>query len=334
MNKSHNEKIFSETVLKEDSTVAGLEKELDPIDHLEIMRKFEEDIFSIKSYERDALLFKDALGERKKGFIDKLSEANKIHLVNILFGLEELMLRNKIAEKNKIRTEDMKIEDAKLQQEIAYFIGDNEKDFKLLGNFWDEYEKIFENNGDKTSNTLKHGILAPIALKNILESKYNGKDKKRLEFIYSTPEDDVKKSIDMIAIDNKNKLNLLIQVKGDALSREELEEMVKRVASFKSNNQVNKDKEKMELVTIINERDFSGRDTSIGKKLNDFNAGCSKYFAEHEKTLKESGAKTVGIYIYVPSVVGGEVWIDLNGHPNKKLSNLISGMLDLKMGIA
>ncbi|MEK7070317.1 MAG: hypothetical protein AAB966_00765, partial [Patescibacteria group bacterium] len=145
-----------------------------------------------------------------------------------------------------------------------------------------------------------------------------------------TPEDDVKKSIDMIAVDNEKRINMLIQVKGDAMNKRELKEMVE--SKIKSDAKINGEREEKELIYIIPENKFSRIDTSIkDNKINEFSGGCANYMDEQGKTLKEDGFKTIGIYIYVPSLVDGERWIEINGQPHPKLTKLISDLLDLKM---
>ena len=54
---------------------------------------------------------------------------------------------------------------------------------------------------------------------------------------------------------------------------------------------------------------------------------CSPRAAE----LEEGGFKTIGVYIYVPSMVDGERWIEINGQPHPKLTKLISDLLDIKL---
>lgn len=329
---------------------AGIILEDEPIENLDsasypnLLRKIEDEIVSLREERgKDDEDYRAKILSRKEEFSAKLKEPNRIHLANILFGTEELILRDKMAQKNGKKVESMKIEDVKFQQEMAFFIEDNKKDFNLLKNYWDLYEDIFTVENNKTivrGETLKHGILAPIALKNILDSKYNkNKDDKkesRMDFIYSTPKDDVKRSIDMIVIDKESKINMLIQVKGDAMNRRELEEMVKLKIKSNGNGKTNGSGEEKDLIYILPENKFSKRDTSIkDEKINEFNGGCADYMDEHGEILKEEGFKTIGVYIYVPSVVDGERWIEINGQPHPKLEKLISGLLDLKLaGIA
>lgn len=325
---------------------AGILLEDEPIENLDsvsypnLLRKIEEEIISLREERgEDDEDYRAKILSRKEEFSAKLKEPNRIHLANILFGTEELILRDKTAQENGKKSESVKIEDVKFQQEVAYFIENNKDDFNLLEDYWDLYDDLFKVENNKTivrGETLKHGILAPIALKNILDSKYNkNKDDKkesRMDFIYSTPKDDVKRSIDMIVIDKESKINMLIQVKGDAMNRRELEEMVKLKIKSNGNGKTNGSGEEKDLIYIIPENKFSKRDTSIkDEKINEFNGGCADYLDEHGKILKEEGFKTIGVYIYVPSVVDGERWIEINGQPHPKLEKLISGLLDLKL---
>lgn len=313
-------------------------EDLDSVTYPLFLHKIEKEIISLREDRggSDEAYHKQILS-RKREFLEKLKDENRIHLANILFGAEESILRDEIEKKNGKRTKSMIIEDVKLQQEMAYFITNNEKDLNLLEDYWYLYDEIFKINGKDTideGEKLKHGVLAPIALKNILDNKYNnGGMKKRMEIIYSTAEDDAMNSIDMIAVDNEKKINLLIQVKGDAMSLKELDKITK---PKKSNGDSNNKEESKDLIYIFNEKDFADDDTSIkekngGDKLNKFNRGCASYIKEHGDILKEKGFKTLGVYIYVPSVVEKEPMIDINGQPNEKLDKFISKFLDLKI---
>lgn len=322
---------------------AGILLEDEPIENLDsvsypnLLSKIEEEIISLREEREDSDEdYRAKILSRKEEFLGKLKDPNRIHLAGILFGIEELILRDKMAQKNGKRVESMKIEDVKFQQETAFFIKNNKNDFILLEYYWNLYDNLFKVENNKTiarGETLKHGILAPIALKNILEDKYNkGKEGSRMDFIYTTPEDDVRKSIDMIAIDKKSKINMLIQVKGDVMNREELEGMVKPKIKSGGNGKTNGSGEEKDLIYIIPESKFSKLDTSIeDKKIREFNGGCATYMNERSKIMKEDEFKTLGIYIYVPSMVGGEKWIEINGQPHPKLAKLISGLLDLKL---
>lgn len=323
-------------ILLEDEPIENL----DSISYPNLLRKIEEEIISLREERgEDNEDYRAKILSRKEVFLEKLKDENRIHLANILFGAEELILRDKMAQKNGKKAESVKIEDVKFQQEAAYFIENNEDDFNLLEDYWDLYDELFKVENNKTivrGETLKHGILAPIALKNILDNKYNkNKDDKkesRMDFIYSTPKDDIKRSIDMIAIDKERKINMLIQVKGDAMNRKELEETVKLKIKSNGNGKIDGSGEEKDLIYIIPENKFSKRDTSItDEKINEFNGGCADYMDEYGKILKEEEFKTLGIYIYVPSMVGGEKWIEINGQPHPKLAKLISGLLDLKL---
>lgn len=320
-------------ILLEDGQIENL----DSVSYPNLLRKIEEEIMSLRgergSNDEDYLT---KILSRKEEFLGRLTDMNRIHLAGILFGTEELILRDKVATRNGKKNGSARIEDVKFQQEVAYFIEENEKDFSLLEDYWDLYDNLFKAEKNKTivrGETLKHGILAPIALKNILDVKYNkGKKGSRMDFTYSVPEDDVRKSIDMIAIDKESKINMLIQVKGDAMNREELEGMVKPKIKSGGNGKINGSEEEKDLIYIIPENKFSKRDTSIkDEKINEFNGGCADYMDEHGKILKEEGFKTVGIYIYVPSMVNGERWIEINGQPHPKLTKLISDLLDIKL---
>lgn len=267
---------------------AGILLEDEPIENLDsvsypnLLRKIEEEIISLREERgEDDEDYRAKILSRKEEFLKKLTDPNRVNLANILFGAEELILRDKTARENGKKAENVKLEDVKFQQEVAYFIENNEDDFNLLEDYWDLYDELFKVEKNKTivrGETLKHGILAPIALKNILNDKYNknNDDKKesRIDLIYSTPKDDVKRSIDMIAIDKEGKINMLIQVKGDAMNRKELEEMVKPKIKSNDNGKVGGSGEEKDLIYIIPENKFSKRDTSIkDEKINEFNGG-------------------------------------------------------------
>lgn len=323
-------------ILEEEPKKSDFEN-FDSIPYPLLIHKIEKEIMSLREEsggsDED---YREKILSRKEEFLEKLKDENRIHLANILFGAEELILRDKIENKNGKRTVSMIIEDVKFQQEMAYFVTGNENDSNLLEDYWDLYDDLFKVNGNDTvakGEKIKHGVLAPIALRNILDKKYN-KDQtnNRLDIIYSTPEDDAMKSIDMIAVDNERKINLLIQVKGDAMSWGELDERVK--LKIKSNGGVNNKEENKDLIYIFNEKDFADDDTSIkekGEKLNKFNSGCAGYMKEHGEILREKGFKTLGVFIYIPSVVEGQPMIGVNGEPDEKLDDFISQFLDLKI---
>lgn len=325
-------------VLEEEPKKSDFEN-FDSIPYPLLIHKIEKEIMSLREERGESDEdYREKILSRKEEFLEKLKDENRIHLANILFGAEELILRDKIENKNGKRTISMIIEDVKFQQEMAYFVTDNENDSNLLEDYWDLYDDLFKVNGKDTvakGGKIKHGVLAPIALKNILDKKYN-KDKieKRLDIIYSTPEDDAIRSIDMIAVDNERKINLLIQVKGDAMSLKELDERVK--SKIKFNGEVNNKEDSKDLIYIFDEKDFADDDTSIkgkkgGEKLNKFNSGCASYLKENGDVLKVKGFKTLGVYIFVPSVVEDEPVIDINGQPDERLDKFISEFLDMKI---
>lgn len=326
-------------ILLEDELKKNDFENFDSVPYPLLIHKIEKEIISLREERGESDEdYREKILSRKGEFVEKLKDENRIHLANILFGAEELILRDKIEKENGKRTVNMIIEDVKFQQEMAYFITDNENDSNLLEDYWDLYDDLFKVNGNETvakGEKIKHGVLAPIALKNILDKKYNKNQAiSRLDIIYSTPEDDAMRSIDIIAIDNERKINLLIQVKGDAMSWEELDERVK--PKTKSNGGVNNKEEVKDLIYIFDEKDFADDDTSIkekkgGEKLNKFNSGCASYVKEHGDVLKEKGFKTLGVYIYIPSIVDGDPMIDINGKPDKKLYNFISEFLELKI---
>ena len=103
-----------------------------------------------------------------------------------LFGIEEMVVRNLI-EKIESRSEEFKIEDAKWQQEIIFYINKIKNKPEELKMFWDEYDTLFAYENDSQSgNKYKAGIMAPMALQNILQEKYG------LKVAYSRPEEDVR----------------------------------------------------------------------------------------------------------------------------------------------
>lgn len=323
-------------VLLEDEPKKSDSENFDSIPYSLLIHKIEKEIMSLREQigESDEG-YRERILSRKGEFVEKLKDENRIHLANILFGVEDLISRDKISQTKEKKNESFRIEDVKFQQEIAYFLEENENDFNLLEDYWAVYDDLFKVGRNKTiviGETLKHGILAPVALKNILDKKYNqNKDNKnRMDFIYSTPKDDIEKKIDMIVVDNENKINMLIQVKGDAMNKRELEEMIK--PKIKTRNRENSSEEEKDLIYLIPENKFSKRDTSIkDEKINEFNGGCASYMNEHGDLLREEGYKTIGIYIYVPSMVDGERMIEINGQPHPKLTKLISGLIDLKL---
>lgn len=222
--------LTKEHLVRDEQPIIDLE--MDNIPYEDFISAVEDEILSEeRDGNTDTFYFRDYLKivkNKKENFLTKIGNEGRRLSAEALFGVEEMVVKNLI-EKAEGRSEEFKIEDAKWQQEIIFYINKNKNNPEELKMFWDEYDTLFAYEDDNQSGKkYKAGIMAPLALQNILQEKYG------LEVVYSKPEDDVRCSVDMVAVDRKNKLNFLIQVKTDI---KKIEEMIDKILNPQKNNQ-------------------------------------------------------------------------------------------------
>lgn len=306
---------------------------MDNIPYEDFISIVEDEILSeeIDKYDTDVDNLKDYLKvikKKKENFLIKIGDEDRKLSAEAFFGIEEIVVRNLIG-KIEGRSEEFKIEDAKWQQEIIFYINKNKDNPKKLEMFWDEYDALFAyENDNQSGNKYKAGIMAPIALQNILQEKYG------LEVVYSKPEDDVRCSVDMIAIDRQNKLKFLIQVKTDI---KKIEEMLDKILNPEKNKKEENSKQEKEkdIIKITDRSEFGKPNKNIHKDYQKFSNGCSGYVEKYKEFLSGESHKTTGVYLYVPYVVKGERFIGIDGMPiNDRLWKvLVGGGLEKKLGL-
>src|SRR3989338_10543433 len=97
-------------ILLEDEPKEADFENLDSISYTNLLRKIEEEIMSLREErEGDDEDYRAKILSGKEKFLGKLTDPNRIHLASILFGVEELILRDKLAQKNGGKAESMKI---------------------------------------------------------------------------------------------------------------------------------------------------------------------------------------------------------------------------------
>lgn len=268
--------------------------------------------------------------EKKENFLAKIESEERKFFAEAFFEIEEVVIKNLIESKTGNRSEEFRIGDTEWQQEIIFLINKIKNNPTELKLFWDEYKAIFDYEDDvKSGNKYMAGILAPMALQNILTEKYG------LQVTYPKPKEDVKYSVDMVAVDEQNKLIFLIQVKTD---KEQIEKLIKRDINTSRNGQEkntdsNQDARK-ELIKVIPRFEFGDRNGKMHEDYQIFSKGCSKYVENNRDLFKGKEYEVKGVYIYVPYVVGGDKLIDMNGMPHEKLWKILVALnLETKLGL-
>lgn len=270
--------------------------------------------------------------EKKEVFLSKIESEKRKLSAKVLFEIEEIVIKNLIENKTGIRSEEFRFGDSEWQQEIIFLINKNKDNPEELQIFWDEYKALFDyENEVENGNKYMAGVMAPLALQNILQEKYG------MEVTYPKPKEDVKYSIDMVAVDEQNKLNFLIQVK---TNKDQIEKMINKDLNAPRNSdnadaqpsqEPNKGKK---LIKVINRHEFGNAGESMHKDYKLFSEGCSKYVESNRDFFKDKGYKTTGVYIYIPYVMKSEKLIGINGEPNDKLWQiLVAEGLETKLGL-
>lgn len=272
----------------------------------------------------------EKMKEKKKIFLEEIESEERRFFAEVYFEIEEVVIKNLIERKIGDRSEEFRIEDAKWQLEIIFLINKIKNDPTKIRMFWDEYKTIFNYEDDiKSGNKYMAGILAPMALQNILTEKYG------LEVTYPKPKEDVKYSVDMVAVDDKSRKIFLIQVKTD---KEQIEKIIKRDLNASKNGlEINSDANQgngKELIKVIPRFEFGDGGGEMLEEYQIFSRGCLKYVENNRNLFENKQYETKGVYIYVPYVVGGEKLIDMNGIPHEKLWKiLVAEKLETKLGL-
>lgn len=329
LNDSVGATLMEEQPVKDRQLDADLDMDVMPYE--DFISMVEDEVLSEeRDNNTDALYLRDYLKiikNKKEIFLTKIRDESRRASVEAFFGIEEMVVKNLI-EKVEGRSEEFKIEDAKWQQEIIFYINKNKDNSKELKMFWDEYDTLFAYEDDSQSGKkYKAGIMAPLGLQNILQEKYG------LEVVYSKPEDDVRCSVDMVAVDRKNKLNFLIQVKTDI---KKIEEMIDKILNSKKNNQekISDTEKEKKLIEIVERTEFGKQNKDMHEDYQKFSNGCSRYIEKYKGFLNDEGYKTTGVYLYVPCVIKGERAIGVDGTPSHELwTVLVGGGLEKKLNL-
>ncbi|RJQ32027.1 hypothetical protein C4572_01660 [Candidatus Parcubacteria bacterium] len=315
---------LGQALMEEEKT----EKNLDEIPYEDFIFQVEEEILSEeRNKNNNNVNYLTACLEdvkaRKENFLNKMENEDRRLTAKVLFEIKEVVLKNLIEARKGNRSEEFRVGDSKWQQEIIFLINKIKDKPKELQMFWDEYKALFDYEEDtENGNKYMAGILAPLALQNILEEKYG------FEIHYPKPEEDVKYSIDMIAEDPDKKSNFLIQVK---TNREEIEKMIKR--DLEKIRRPNKDgktadqKEESgkEFIKVIPRFEFGNVDKKMDKNYQTFSKGCAKFMEKSERSFESDPKTTRGVYLYVPYVLNGDRLVDLTGNPKEKVWEVLVG---------
>lgn len=254
----------------------------------------------------------DKIRKSKDVFLPQIKSEERRLCAKIFFEIQEVVLKNLIENKRGVRSEAFLIGDAEWQQEIIFLVNRLKDKPDELEAFWAQYKALFENEDDiEDGNIYKAGILATLALQNILTEKYG------LEVNYPKPVEDVWYSIDMVANDRLKKNIFLIQIKTD---KEEIEKIIKRDLNAKR-NETNTEKK---LIKTIPRFEFGDDKIEMHKDYKDFSKGCSKYVEKNRESFRaNSGYTTKGVYIYVPYVINGDKHIDIDGTPDEMVWKIL-----------
>lgn len=265
----------------------------------------------------------DKIRKSKDAFLPQIKSEERRLCAKIFFEIEEVVLKNLIENKKGVRSEDFLIGDAEWQQEIIFLVNRLKNKPNELEEFWAQYEVLFKNEDDaKNGNIYKAGILATLALQNILIEEYG------LEVNYPKPIEDVRYLIDMVVSDKSKKNIFLIQVKTD---KEEIEKIIKRALDTRRKKT---DTEK-KLIKTIPRSEFGNDGIEMHEDYKKFSRGCSKYVENNRELFRDNiGYTTKGVYIYVPYVINGAKHIDIDGTPDKIVWDiLVAGYLENELDL-
>lgn len=269
----------------------------------------------------------DMIRDKKESFLKNIRSEKRKLLAKSFFEIEEMIVRGLIEDRVGSRSKEFRIEDSEWQQEIISLINKIKNNPEELRMFWDEFDALFdyeENEDDeKSANKYRAGIMAPLALQNILEEKYG------LKVAYSKPTEDVECLVDMTAFDELGKKFFLIQVKTD---KELIEKIIKKDLRGESRGGNNE----KELIKIIPRFEFGNNNGEMHKDYKNFSEGCSRYVENNRDFFqgKGKGYEVKGVYIYVPYIIRGKKLIGMDGTPDYKLWEiLVAEHLETKLDL-
>jgi len=309
--------------------LSGVNSEMDNIPPEDFIFAVEDEILSEERNKNNTNIsyltnYLEMIRNKKENFLTKIGNEKRRLLAKSFFEIEEMIVRGLIEDMVGSRSKEFKIEDSEWQQEIISFINKIKNNPEELKMFWDEYDALFDYEGDKKSaNEYRAGIMAPLALQNLLQEKYG------LKISYSEPKEDVECSVDMTAVDGQNKKFFLIQVKTD---KELIEKIIKK--DLRGESDKGNHKNEKELIKVIPRFEFGNENAGMNKDYLNFSKGCSRYVENNRKLFQDKGYDVKGVYIYVPYNIGGEKLIEINGAPSYKLWKiLVAEHLETKLNL-
>ncbi|MCK6462217.1 MAG: hypothetical protein L6Q29_00085 [Candidatus Pacebacteria bacterium] len=278
--------------------------------------------------------FLDNFVKERKKIIDTITDKKRKNLAAGLFGAHEILIKDAVERENGARSEALKIMDAEWQQEIIHFIGGNPPREELEA-FWAEYDALFDYYGKPEAargEKLKSGILGTLAVEKFLKSR-------GFDVHYPTAEADVRDMVDLLAYDEKNKNNFLIQIK---VRNKKVKEMAQNGGALDIYEDIPYfDFEKEEIAKVFGEEHFKTANAEIkeGNDYDKFKAGCFRYVKENQKYFNQAGQKgyrTNGMYLHAPYSAKGKRLIDIDGEPSEDFASIliIAGKVEQKLGIA
>lgn len=261
---------------------------------------------------------------RKENFLKNIETENRKLSASALFGIREVILKNLIYSQTENNEVGFKIEGSKWQQEIIFLINNIKNNHEELQIFWDEYKTLFDYEEDrKSGNKYMSGILAPLALQNILKEKYG------VNVSYPKPEEDVKYSVDMVA--GSEDMNFLIQVKTD---KKAIDDMLER--DFNASNRGIRlgQEDGKEFIKVLPRYEFGKTDNEIDDDYKRFSNGCLNFVKNKNRIFEKENSETKGVYMYVPCFRNGKKIVGLNGVPDDEVWKiLVAEGLESKLGL-
>lgn len=298
------------------------EKEgLDDVPLEDFIAKIENEILDkgIDQGKNKSEYLKNFIAKKEKN-LSLIKDKRRKNLAEGLFGTREIKIKDEIEKEAGYRSEDLKIMDAKWQQEIIFFIGKNNNRRELEA-FWEEYDALFDYYGYASAargEKLKAGILGTLAAEKFFSSR-------GLDVRYPTAEEDVRDMIDMVASDEKNKTNFLIQIK---VRNKKVEEMGQKSGANNDDNNFYWHFHNEEIAKVFEEDLFKTRDAEIIDDYDKFRLGCFKYTREHKKYFheaREKGYQTKGLFLFVPYSIDGKRVMDIDGEPAPDFIDTLKG---------
>lgn len=309
--------------------------EMDNIPYADLISAVEDKILSEERNKKNKNIsyltnYLEMIRDKKESFLKNIGSEKRKLLAKSFFEIEEMIVRGLIEDRVGSRSKEFKIEDSEWQQEIISLINKIKNNPEELKMFWDEFDALFdyeENEDDeddeKSANKYRAGIMAPLALQNILEEKYG------LKVVYSKPIEDVECLVDMTAFDELGKNILLIQVKTD-------KELIEKIIKKDLRGESREGNDEKELIKIIPRFEFGNNNDEMHKDYENFSKGCSRYVANNRDFFqgKGKGYEVKGVYIYVPYIIRGKKLIGMDGTPDYKLWEiLVAEHLETKLDL-